>query len=79
MTACHSLTIAHSLKLGMVAEGVETEEQARLLAQEGCSTIQGYLASRPIHADEMTALLQTTGWRSGRGDDGEELVRPRVA
>jgi EAL domain-containing protein (putative c-di-GMP-specific phosphodiesterase class I) len=63
--------IAHSLKLAVVAEGVETEEQGFLLRQEGCTTIQGYLASRPIPADHMTALRHA----SNQDADGKALPR----
>jgi diguanylate cyclase (GGDEF)-like protein/PAS domain S-box-containing protein len=42
------ISLAHSLKLLVVAEGVETEEQARLLRLLGCDEMQGYLFSRPV-------------------------------
>nr|WP_269445814.1 EAL domain-containing protein [Jatrophihabitans sp. SB3-54] len=41
------LEIGRALGIAVVAEGVETEEQARLLADYGCETAQGYLYSRP--------------------------------
>ena len=50
--------MARSLKLAVIAEGVETEAQARLLREQGCQTMQGYLFSRPVPHDEFTALLQ---------------------
>lgn len=42
------INLAHSLKLKVVAEGVETEEQARLLRLLGCDEMQGFLVSRPV-------------------------------
>ena len=56
------VTLAHSLDLTVVAEGVETLEQLHYLQALGCNKIQGYLFSRPIAADEMTALLRG-GWQ----------------
>ena len=45
------ITLAHSLKLKVVAEGVETEEQACLLESLRCDEMQGYLFSKPVPAD----------------------------
>jgi diguanylate cyclase (GGDEF)-like protein/PAS domain S-box-containing protein len=42
------ISLAHSLKLKVVAEGVETEEQARLLRSLSCDEMQGYLFSKPL-------------------------------
>jgi len=50
--------MAKSLKLEVVAEGVETGEQLELLRQCGCNQIQGYLISRPLPADRFSGLLQ---------------------
>ena len=60
------LRLSHGLKLETLAEGVETVEQARFLAEEGCLIAQGYYFSRPISADEITTLLRegrTYSWR----------------
>jgi diguanylate cyclase (GGDEF)-like protein len=45
------------LGMATTAEGVETEEQAVLVAAHGCTDIQGYLISRPIPASEIDAFL----------------------
>jgi diguanylate cyclase (GGDEF)-like protein/PAS domain S-box-containing protein len=45
------LQLAHSLKLGVVAEGVETEEQFYSLRQLGCDYMQGFLFSKPVDAE----------------------------
>jgi len=52
------ISLAHSLKRKVIAEGVESEEQANLLRQLGCDEIQGYLISRPVPFEQMTALLE---------------------
>ncbi|QQS53906.1 MAG: EAL domain-containing protein [Candidatus Competibacteraceae bacterium] len=51
------ITLAHSLKLNVVAEGVETREQFDYLCNHECDEIQGYLFSPPISANEFTKLL----------------------
>jgi EAL domain-containing protein (putative c-di-GMP-specific phosphodiesterase class I) len=50
--------IGHSLSLGVIAEGVETEHQARVLASHGCEFAQGYLFGRPAPAEVLEALLR---------------------
>jgi len=49
--------LAKSLGLRVVAEGVETEEQRRFLAENGCSAMQGFLFSRPRPVDQFTELI----------------------
>ncbi len=51
------IAMAHSLKLDVVAEGVETEAQLGLLIANNCDAIQGYYFSRPVDADALAALL----------------------
>jgi diguanylate cyclase (GGDEF)-like protein/PAS domain S-box-containing protein len=54
------LAMSHSLNMKVVAEGVETIEQAQFLRDEGCDLLQGYLFSKPIPAGEATLLLIKT-------------------
>ena len=51
------ITLAHSLKLQVVAEGVETEQQLAHLRQASCDTAQGFLFSEPAPADGFEKLL----------------------
>ena len=51
------VTMGHGLGLGVIAEGVEDEEQLAILQRQNCDEIQGYLFSRPLSADQMTAYL----------------------
>ena len=51
------ITLANDLGLEVVAEGVETEEQARVLAQLGCQYAQGYLWARALPIEELTTRL----------------------
>ncbi|WP_303786478.1 EAL domain-containing protein [Azovibrio restrictus] len=51
--------MARSLKLGVVAEGVERHEQLDFLRQEKCKSMQGYLLSRPLPADELEEALRS--------------------
>ena len=53
------ITMAHSLKLKVVAEGVETPAQLAFLRSLKCDGMQGYLFSRPLASKEATELLKT--------------------
>ncbi|HLK22855.1 MAG TPA: EAL domain-containing protein [Bryobacteraceae bacterium] len=50
--------LAHSLDLEVVAEGVETEDQLKLLGAMGCDINQGFLLHKPMPADQVEALLK---------------------
>lgn len=51
------VTLAHALEIEVTAEGVETEEQRRILAQLGCNTFQGFLLSAPVSSREIEAFF----------------------
>jgi diguanylate cyclase (GGDEF)-like protein/PAS domain S-box-containing protein len=52
------ISLAHRMRVGVVAEGVETEAQAGYLRQNGCDEIQGYLFSKPLPAEEFAELVR---------------------
>jgi diguanylate cyclase (GGDEF)-like protein/PAS domain S-box-containing protein len=52
------IAMAHSLKLTVVAEGVETDAQLQMLRRLGCDQAQGYLLGRPMPAEELADRLQ---------------------
>lgn len=57
------ISMAKVLRLRVVVEGVETDEQREILHELGCDEIQGYLFSAPLPTDEITVLLEgPTPW-----------------
>jgi diguanylate cyclase (GGDEF)-like protein len=53
-----TVELAHVLGLRVVAEGVETEADWRMLGELGCDLVQGYYCGRPVPADELMALVE---------------------
>ena len=51
------ITLGRGLKMDIVAEGVETEIEAVMMTEFGCTELQGYYFSKPIDADQMTEFL----------------------
>jgi diguanylate cyclase (GGDEF)-like protein len=52
------ITLAHNLRLKVIAEGVETEDQLRLLQLLRCDEIQGYFFSKPLPAETFVSLFE---------------------
>lgn len=69
------VTLARSLRLHLVAEGVETEAQAEVLRSLGCDELQGYLFSRPVPAPEFERLA---GLSRGIGGARFSVVQGRT-
>jgi diguanylate cyclase (GGDEF)-like protein/PAS domain S-box-containing protein len=55
--AANLVSLAHALRLAVIAEGIETEGQLAQLAELGCDLGQGYLLARPAPASAVSALL----------------------
>jgi EAL domain-containing protein (putative c-di-GMP-specific phosphodiesterase class I) len=53
------ISLGHSLKMQVIAEGVETLEQLEQLRAQGCDEIQGYYFSRPLPAEAFAELVRT--------------------
>jgi diguanylate cyclase (GGDEF)-like protein len=60
------LSLAHSLSLDAIAEGVETEQQAAFLTRHDCQYGQGFYFSVPLEADEIGALMARSGAQAAR-------------
>jgi EAL domain-containing protein (putative c-di-GMP-specific phosphodiesterase class I) len=55
------IQLGRNLGLGVVAEGVEDEQQASVLTALGCPFAQGYLFARPMTVDQLTGWLDNNG------------------
>jgi predicted signal transduction protein with EAL and GGDEF domain len=58
------ITMAHSLRLNVIAEGVETREQMLFLNSLNCSDMQGYFFSRPLPSNEFSPFECKSHWRN---------------
>ena len=67
------LAMARSLNLKVVAEGVETEEQELYLKDRQCDTMQGFLLSKAVPAEELEEVLK----RHNRPSGAREILRPK--
>jgi len=56
------LSLAHSLELDVIAEGIETPEQLALLSVVRCEIGQGFLFTRPMPAADLVALFERPSW-----------------
>jgi EAL domain-containing protein (putative c-di-GMP-specific phosphodiesterase class I) len=73
------IALAHTLDIGVVAEGVELESQWLILREQGCDEVQGYLFSPPLPPGEtLDGILARGGSRAGRlGRDAKSGERRR--
>jgi diguanylate cyclase (GGDEF)-like protein len=66
------MALAHSMNLRVVAEGVETEDEHRLLRKMHCDELQGYYFSGPLRAEDALPFLRMIREPSGRRKRGAE-------
>jgi EAL domain-containing protein (putative c-di-GMP-specific phosphodiesterase class I) len=60
------IKMAHSMKMKVIAEGVDTENQLAFLKQNNCDQIQGYHFCKPLPVDELSRFLQKEENNSSR-------------
>ena len=65
------ISLAHSLRLKVIAEGVETPEQLALLADLGCDQYQGFFFSPAVAADQFTALVRQSQANRPAGEEDD--------
>ena len=63
------ISLAHSLRLQVIAEGVETAEQLAFLRARGCDQVQGYYFSRPLAPEAFERMFQ----------EGSRLLDPEIS
>ncbi len=68
------LSMASSLGMYCVAEGVETEQQLAFFTRRQCYLIQGYLFARPMPADELSELLTADRFNQTT----EPVIEPKI-
>jgi EAL domain-containing protein (putative c-di-GMP-specific phosphodiesterase class I) len=68
------VALGRSLGVHLLAEGVETVEQLRALRELGCATMQGYLFSRPVPADQIPAAIAAAEARARRETGSKSLA-----
>ena len=72
------ISLAHSLQLKVVAEGVETTEQLERLRDLGCDQYQGWLRSKTLPADELERIFRTHA-QTRRPDDAFMMTQTRLS
>ena len=69
------IELAHKIGIEVVAEGIEREEQRRLLAASRCDLGQGYLFAKPMHASRVPFFIKH--WSARRASSGPAAL-PRA-
>jgi len=72
------ISLAHSLRLRVIAEGVETREQLEFLCSRDCDEVQGYWYARPMVAEDFECWLREYNQQQGREDSVEPPVTRKL-
>ncbi|QGZ42038.1 PAS domain S-box-containing protein/diguanylate cyclase (GGDEF)-like protein [Pseudoduganella flava] len=72
------INMAHSMKLKVIAEGVEKDAQLAYLRRHDCDEMQGYYFSRPVPADDFELMLREGRNLVAPADEGREDERPTL-
>jgi diguanylate cyclase (GGDEF)-like protein/PAS domain S-box-containing protein len=69
------IAVGHSMKMEVIAEGVEHEEQKLILDRLGCDGMQGFLLAKPVSAEEITSLVAA---HHNEGGVGQKISPPSI-
>ena len=65
------IDIAQNLGIQVVAEGIESKEQSRMLIELGCNLQQGYYFCKPVKLDQLIEYCDQTNWTFDKDDEDE--------
>jgi EAL domain-containing protein (putative c-di-GMP-specific phosphodiesterase class I) len=69
------ISLARKMQVGIIAEGIETAEQAERLLEIGCPLAQGYHYFRPVDGETIATLLRSVDGGKSRAVNGEAQLR----
>jgi len=69
-----TISLAHSLGMRVVAEGVETADQAKAVIELGCDEIQGFFFSKPVSAAEFLRWKEDFRWERFELQSGQRQL-----
>ncbi|WUR15081.1 EAL domain-containing protein [[Empedobacter] haloabium] len=72
------INMAHSMKLKVIAEGVEKDAQLAYLRRHDCDEMQGYYFSRPVPADDFEAMLREGRYLQTPADEAQDREQPTL-
>ena len=70
-----TIDLGHSLKLNVIAEGVEDADTLHLLSELGCDMIQGYFISRPLRVAAFDKFIHESAWAIPAPDDSKNIIK----